>query len=192
MLGATAKGRSSSKAICRVLQGSLGYILGGGLYPGGLHAGSQLNRCDGPSRNRPVPPPSKEIPEWLVALRDHDFAGGDVERSPGPAARGSAARVPRGSLDFSVRVAPATAKRMSSCLQMFSSWLLDTLNITLEQICWDDTLQHQRQPGHIQHWSAKVLVCIHSDRPTRCIPTFTCFYDSCLGRGQQAASSRTR
>lgn len=149
MLGATAKGRSSSKAICRVLRGSLGYILGGGLYPGGLHAGSQLNRCDGPSRNRPVPPPSKEIPEWLVALRDHDFAGGDVERSPGPAARGSAARVPRGSLDFSVRVAPATAKRMSSCLQMFSSWLLDTLNITLEQICWDDTLQHQRQPGHM-------------------------------------------
>lgn len=74
MLGATAKGRSSSKAICRVLQGSLGPYLS--LYPGGVHTGSQLNRCDGPSRNRPVPPPSKEIPEWLVALRDHDFAGG--------------------------------------------------------------------------------------------------------------------
>lgn len=36
-LGATAKGRSSSRAICRVLQGSLAYIIGGGLYPGGLH-----------------------------------------------------------------------------------------------------------------------------------------------------------
>ena len=54
-LGASAKGRSSSRAICRVLQGSLGYIIGGCLYPGGLHIGSKLNRSDGPSRNRPVP-----------------------------------------------------------------------------------------------------------------------------------------
>ena len=51
-LGATSKGRSSSKALCRVLQGSLGYILGGGLYPGGLHICSAKNRSDGPSRNR--------------------------------------------------------------------------------------------------------------------------------------------
>lgn len=35
-LGAAAKGRSSSYAISRVLQGSLGYIIGGNLYPGGF------------------------------------------------------------------------------------------------------------------------------------------------------------
>lgn len=52
-LGATAKGRSSSRAICRVLQGSLGYILGGCLYPGGLHICSSKNRSDAPSRGRP-------------------------------------------------------------------------------------------------------------------------------------------
>ena len=68
-LGATSKGRSSSRALCRVLQGSLGYIIGGGLYPGGLHICSSKNRSDAPSRNRPVPPPSKEEPRWLTDLR---------------------------------------------------------------------------------------------------------------------------
>ena len=36
-IGATAKGRSSSYAISRVLQGCLAYILGSNLYPGCLH-----------------------------------------------------------------------------------------------------------------------------------------------------------
>lgn len=65
-LGATSKGRSSSTALCRVLQGSLGYILGGGLYPGGLHICSAKNRSDGPSRNKPVPPRSKDEPDYSV------------------------------------------------------------------------------------------------------------------------------
>lgn len=68
-LGATAKGRSSSPALTHVLQGALGYVLGGCLYPGGLHIMSEKNRSDGPSRNRPVPPASKSAPRWLTSLR---------------------------------------------------------------------------------------------------------------------------
>ena len=161
-LGATAKGRSSSKAICRVLQGSLGYIIGGGLYPGGLHIGSKFNRSDGPSRNRPVPEPSKDEPAWLPALREGNFdqfdlhlmasqfprcAGrwlrlllllsGDIERNPGPWQQASKAKAPRGALDMSVGFAPATSKRMSSCLGLFEAWLRSSLHISLEQIGWD-------------------------------------------------------
>ena len=36
-LGAAAKGRLSSYAISRVLQGCVGHVIGGNLYPGGLH-----------------------------------------------------------------------------------------------------------------------------------------------------------
>ena len=68
-LGATAKGRSSSPALTHVLQGALGYVLGGCLYPGGLHIMSEKNRSDGPSRNRPVPPASKPAHRWLTSLR---------------------------------------------------------------------------------------------------------------------------
>ena len=68
-IGAASKGRSSSYAISRILQGSMPYILGSGLYPGLLHIGSSANRADGPSRDRPVDPPTKELPEWFVALQ---------------------------------------------------------------------------------------------------------------------------
>jgi len=70
----TAKGRSSSFALSRVLQGSLGYIIGGGLFLGGLHVMSSKNRSDGPSRNKPTPPLSKEVPQWLKSLRSGDTA----------------------------------------------------------------------------------------------------------------------
>eukprot|EP00435_Cladocopium_sp_Y103_P010900 s2474_g2.t2 len=160
-LGASAKGRSSSRAICRVLQGSLGYIIGGGLYPGGLHIGSKLNRSDGPSRNRPVPPPSKESPCWLEELRKGDsrrfdlvvtacqypknaarwlrfllLLCGDIEPHPGPR-KDRACRGPRGALDLSVGFAPATSKRMSVCLNLFDQWLQSEVNISVSQLCWD-------------------------------------------------------
>ena len=160
-LGATSKGRSSSKALCRVLQGSLGYILGGGLYPGGLHICSAKNRSDGPSRNRPVPPRSKDAPDWLVALRDRDYSkfdkivlasrftklearwlrfllllGGDIERNPGPV-RPAGARGPRGPLDLNVGFKPVTSKRMNSCVSDFAVWLRGQLNLELDEIVWD-------------------------------------------------------
>ena len=68
-IGASAKGRSSSFAISRVLQTTMPYIIGGGLYPGLLHVGSSRNRADGPTRNRSIDPPTKELPEWLTELQ---------------------------------------------------------------------------------------------------------------------------
>ena len=158
-LGATSKGRSSSRALCRVLQGSLGYILGGGLYPGGLHICSSKNRSDGPSRNRPVPPRSKELPSWLLALRRGDYTpmdlvltaarftklearwlrlflllGGDIEVNPGPSRKQA---TPRGPLDMSVGFAPATSGRMTACVAAFEKWLWEELNVQLPSIAWD-------------------------------------------------------
>lgn len=158
-LGSTSKGRSSSKAICRVLQGSLGYILGGGLYPGGLHICSAKNRSDGPSRNKRVPPTAKEFPPWLLALRKEHYTpfdlvliasrvtklearwmrlllllGGDIEPNPGPTRRHA---IPRGPLDMTVGFAPQTSGRMQSCVVAFEEWLLKELQITLQSLVWD-------------------------------------------------------
>ena len=135
-LGATSKGRSSSRAICRVLQGSLGYVLGGCLCPGGFHIASGKNRSDAPSRNRPVPAPTKKIPTWLSDLRSGGFdrfdrilesakwtklaarwlrflllLAGDIERNPGPGFQPKP-RTPRGQLSMDVGFATATSKRM--------------------------------------------------------------------------------
>ena len=110
-IGAAAKGRSSSFAISRVLSGSLGYILGSGLYPGLIHCRSEDNRADDPSRDRPVQAPSREVPLWLEHLLAGDWRrfdqvvessclkkiparwlrfllllAGDIERIPGPLA----------------------------------------------------------------------------------------------------------
>lgn len=145
--------------MCRVLQGSLGYILGGGLYPGGLHICSSKNRSDGPSRNRPVPPRSKELPSWLLALRRGDYTpmdlvltaarftklearwlrlflllGGDIEVNPGPSRKQA---TPRGPLDMSVGFAPATSGRMTACVAAFEKWLWEELNVQLPSIAWD-------------------------------------------------------
>ena len=154
-LGATSKGRSSSKALCRVLQGSLAYIIGGCLYPGGIHICSKKNRSDAPSRNRRVDPPSKESPLWLEDLRSGSYCrfdrvlvasqfsrnaqlwlrflllAGDIEPNPGPVAK---KRVPRGPLDLTVGFAPATSQRMNACLTAFSSWLQKEVNVNLEQL----------------------------------------------------------
>lgn len=160
-LGATAKGRSSSRALCRVLQGSLGYIIGGGLYPGGMHVPSSKNKSDAPSRNRPVPAPSKELPEWLLALRRGHYdrfdrvreasrcvrlpgrwlrllllMAGDIEPNPGPRRR---AQVPRGPLDMSVGFTTITSRRMELCLRGFEEWLQAELSISLDDIAWDYT-----------------------------------------------------
>ena len=162
-LGATSKGRSSSRAICRVLQGSLGYVLGGCLYPGGFHIASGKNRSDAPSRNRPVPAPTKEIPTWLCDLRSGGFdrfdrilesakctklaarwlrflllLAGDIERNPGPGFQ-TKPRTPRGQLSMDVGFATATSKRMQLCLDEFAKWLFAEFALTLQSIGWDYT-----------------------------------------------------
>ena len=157
-LGAAAKGRSSSFAISRVLQGCLGYILGGGLYPGGLHICSAKNRSDAPSRNRKVPPPTKEHPIWLTELREGNtepfdmilaasgyqrpvgrwirlllLMAGDIERNPGPVVRGPYVR--RGPLDMDGGIAPATSKRMDDCMLAFRRWSEKHFPGSFQEIC---------------------------------------------------------
>lgn len=151
-LGAAAKGRSSNFASSRVLQGALGYVLGGGLYPGCLHAPTSKNRSDSPSRNRPVPPPSKAPPQWLQDLRrgDHEafdailtasavaklpgrwlrlllLLGGDIERNPGPLTGLSPERKPRGTFDVNVGYAHATALRHEQCVRVSARGSNNTL-----------------------------------------------------------------
>ena len=75
VLGAAAKGRSSSRALNGTLQASLPYVIGGDLYPGGIHLNSEENPADAPSRDRPVPAPTRSRPVWL-----DDLAAGSYDR----------------------------------------------------------------------------------------------------------------
>ena len=149
-LGAAAKGRSSSYAISRVLQGSLGYVIGGNLYPGGLHVYSASNRADDPSRGKPVRPASRELPAWFLNLQSGDprafdavvsssaiprnparwlrfllLLAGDIEPNPGPKTY-----KPRGAMSLDVGFAPETAGRMKRCLSAFRVWLETELKIS--------------------------------------------------------------
>lgn len=148
-MGAAAKGRSSSAALSRILRTSLGYILGGCLYPGALHCRSAWNRADGPSWDCPVPGPSRPMPMWLRELREGRTEGfdqmveiarwsrplgrwirlllmlaGDIERNPGPprSAAKSSDYVPRGELNLLGGFATATSTRMQRCLEAFRAW----------------------------------------------------------------------
>ena len=144
LLGSAAKGRSASPALCRVLRSALPYVLGCGLYPGGLHVYSAQNRSDGPSRGRPPAPACKAWPSWLQALvrgdtRPFDLVcasasvprllgrwlrlllllAGDVERNPGPFHDGG----PRGALDMAGGFAPSTRHKMDKALRAFGTYL---------------------------------------------------------------------
>ena len=155
LLGAAAKGRSASAALCRVLPSSLPYVLGAGLYPGGLHVYSAQNRADGPSRGAPPSPPSKAWPAWLVSLAAGDTApfdlvcasaavprrlgrwvrlllllAGDVERHPGPRHTGG----PRGSLDLQSGFASSTRQKMSKALDAFVFWLESVHGLSLAAV----------------------------------------------------------
>ena len=158
-LGAAAKGRSSSFAISRVLQGSLGYVIGGNLYPGGLHCYSAQNRADEPSRDRPVRGPSKDKPQWLADLQLGDtrrfdavtasarvaknparwlrfllLLAGDIEPHPGPAKKNYR---PRGEMDLRVGFSQDTASRMERCLQGFREWLESIAKLEWNQVILD-------------------------------------------------------
>ena len=158
-LGAVAKGRSSSPALCRVLQGCLPYTLGGGLYPGNLHVYSGQNRSDGPSRGRPVEGPSRLLPRWYTDLCAGDpyrfdvvvasarvpklaarwlrlllLLGGDIERNPGPPAP---ARIPCGPLDLRSGFTTGTVDRMARCLSAFQAFVVSELGFSFSRLCLD-------------------------------------------------------
>ena len=77
-IGAGAKGRSSSTALNRIQQGSLGYVLGGGLYLGGLYAPTGIHRADDPTRRRAIRSPRIVKPAWLSELEAENFARFDI------------------------------------------------------------------------------------------------------------------
>ena len=152
-LGASAKGRSSSYCISRVLKQTIPYIIGSNLYPGGLHVYSDKNRADGPSRDGAISPATKDLPLWYLDLQRRDYRrfdvvcqsaqieklaarwlrlllllGGDIEPNPGPR------YTERGELDLATGFARATADRMQKCLDAFDSWLTSELKLDLERI----------------------------------------------------------
>eukprot|EP00438_Fugacium_kawagutii_P033912 Skav205523 [mRNA] locus=scaffold4253:32384:35068:+ [translate_table: standard] len=158
-LGAAAKGRSSSYAISRILQGSLAYVLGANIYPGGLHCRSQDNRADEPSRDADVRPASKLEPVWLLDLKAGNprrfdivceankvpgnaakwlrfllLLCGDIEPNPGPEGPLHGTRRPRGFMDLSVGFAPVTAERMTKCFNAFLAWLSNEFPSTAPQL----------------------------------------------------------
>ena len=153
-IGAAAKGRSSSFAISRILQGCLGYVLGSGLYTSLLHCYSGDNVADNPSRGKPVQAPTREVPLWLESLLRGDtqafdqvvlsakikkiparwlrfllLLGGDIERNPGPQAPQR-----RGPLDLEAGFAPSTAKKMQKSFAGFVAWLAATLSCVPEAV----------------------------------------------------------
>ena len=156
-MGAAAKGRSSSKALSRILRTSLGYVLGGGLYPGCIHCRSPWNKADAPSRDRAVEQQTRSFPLWLQKLQQGDarrfdimvsssfwrrplgrwvrlllLLAGDIERNPGPNFQ-QGAYFPRGELNMSVGFSQATVQRMSRCLEAFEAWTKDKLGLTLNE-----------------------------------------------------------
>ena len=77
-IGAGAKGRSSSAALNRIQQGSLGYALGGGLCIGGLCAPTGIHRADDPTRHRAIRSPRIDKPAWLSELESERFSRLDI------------------------------------------------------------------------------------------------------------------
>ena len=156
-MGAAAKGRSSSASLSRVLRTSLGYVLGGGLYPGTLHCRSAWNRADGPSRDRDVPAPSCARAKWIDDLCEGKFERFDemleadrwirpvgrwirllllmsgIEPNPGPGVHsGNQSYQPRGELCSFGGLSRATMGRMQTCLQKFETWLYAELGLSLD------------------------------------------------------------
>ena len=150
LLGAAPKGRSSSPALALSFALHLPMCWGGACVPGSARL-SAANRSDGPSRGRPVDPPSKPIPVWFEQLCAGDFyrfhvclassavpkqaarwlrlllLGGNVECNPCPPP------MPRDPLDLSSGFVTTTRHKMRRSLDAFAHWLREELGLTLSQ-----------------------------------------------------------
>ena len=150
-LGANAKGRSSSYAISRVLKTSLPYLIGGGLYPGGLHC---YSANDAPSLVAGTLSP----PQSRFLCGTHPFAKVTPKCSTftwkaavchgwqpdgcaccfslvGTWSETLAPRPERGPLDLGTGFAPATARRMEQCVAAFRRWVETELEILFARVC---------------------------------------------------------
>ena len=158
-IGAAAKGRSSSFAISRILQGCLGYVLGSGLYSSLLHVYSGDNVADNPTRGKDVPKPTREEPRWLQDLRRGDctafeavtaaarvprnaarwlrfllLLAGDIERNRGP---NRVPPTPRGPLDLDAGFATSTAQKMSKSFSGFKAWIVEHICSSPESVFFE-------------------------------------------------------
>ena len=68
VIGANAKGRSSSRQLNFYLGSTLPYVIGGDIYPYLLHIGSAHNASDDISRFVRLRQPSTHVPRWLRML----------------------------------------------------------------------------------------------------------------------------
>eukprot|EP00439_Symbiodinium_sp_Y106_P076030 s796_g15.t1 len=77
-LGALLKGRSSSPSLNRELQKSLGPRLGLGLFPSYFYFPTSINPSNAQTRDREIPAPSRELPDWWHEALQGDFRGLDA------------------------------------------------------------------------------------------------------------------
>eukprot|EP00438_Fugacium_kawagutii_P004497 Skav200096 [mRNA] locus=scaffold694:326558:340569:- [translate_table: standard] len=68
-LGASAKGRSSSQSLNKVLKQECAICVAKDLYVGGIHSPTWALRADDPSRGRSVRLPRTPLPGWFLDLR---------------------------------------------------------------------------------------------------------------------------
>ena len=68
-LGSHAKGRSSSRALNRILKKSMAVQLAKNVFASGFHCPTWALRADDPSRQKQVRPPRVPLPSWFLALR---------------------------------------------------------------------------------------------------------------------------
>ena len=68
-LGAAAKGRSSSRALNKILRQAMSIQIAKNIYPSGVHCPTWALRADDPSRKRRVRPARTALPRWFLALK---------------------------------------------------------------------------------------------------------------------------
>ena len=69
VLGAGAKGRSSSKPLNKMLVQEMAICVARDVYVCGVHSPTWALRADDPSRGKPLTPPRAPLPAWILLLR---------------------------------------------------------------------------------------------------------------------------
>ena len=79
-LGALSKGRSASPSLNAELARSIPTMLGFDVYSELLYYETSINPADGPTRGRPVPSVSRDLPSWWRSFCNGDFTEFDFWR----------------------------------------------------------------------------------------------------------------
>lgn len=69
VLGAGAKGRSSSQSLNKVLTQEMAICVARDIYVCGIHSPTWAIRADDPSRGKTLTPPRAPLPKWILLLR---------------------------------------------------------------------------------------------------------------------------